>query len=1055
MSRTPGLKVGFVGLTVVGCITVGFGPPAAALPPSLTRGVPDQPNHANVIPSSIRIGTDVKARSMDAFRGSARQSASVQSGHLVVHPNVPAGWTELTAQLRDRNPEAMLALATASGLTSAERLRKVTAAGPDPKGVRSVVAWVQSKGGSVVRKDTYTTTFVLPTNSLTAKLSSGSVSDSKAFGSALGQSSFVPQDVKEAVNFFINDSAVAQVSSTGVPPSPRSKSPQMVTPQREAIDPPTSALRLAGIYRDLYGAGAPASGPRDLVVATLEGTNFDQRDLSTFAGLVGLPDPVSSGQYRAISVDGTATTVNDGYNLEAAADQEILLATAPNANQAAYYFNPNSATSWSLALNRVASDAGPTGTYAGRLAALSTSIFWPESGVKKWNQGELAVCELALEHLAAIGVTVFAASGDWGGNVASEEGDKGVTFPASNPNVIGVGGITNSAGPFISIQDAPVMAERAWSGSGGGFSDIYKMPTWQQQAVPSNLLDPAHRDVPDIAATAYAAYLLGGQDNGGIQPVYQHTGKGWSGGAVPWEGGYMTSISAPIAAATLVNLEQNLRLPPQGNLLPRLYAPANVRAHRDILESDSKTFYAVGPGYDLVTGLGTPDWGGLLGAPLPGVPRGISVHPNEDRSATVTWASPTHEGASPLQGFRIEWRRVGRTSDVQTDTVPASSRSYTIEGLVPSARYVARVQALNSNGASELSASFAFDGRTAADTKDWNVTTALRIDSPPNFGNPSRPPQSTGLIRLSVAASSAPQMTYTVEFRPKGTGQGQHETYACSGTPDIRSIYGTFIIDCIFGKATGTPTSALLKLIRKSDHLSIWTGEVPLSPRLAGWVQIDNTTTTLNFVAGTSVQLDGHAGVAKAHVKTGGISLIRRWDEVCHVGKSCGYGSYSETSNGFRSDASGHWSGKITLDSSGYVYPTLCRSNSDCFDNNLGPAIGKRRFVSAHWGVTLSHTGKVQVERQSPWTVAVGPQVAPRGTLVTIRQRISGKWILVGQGRIANGGKAAVQVIPHSSQSGQFQAMVSAASFKLKNDPSYVTRHVNAGISPSFYVPVR
>ncbi len=63
------------------------------------------------------------------------------------------------------------------------------------------------------------------------------------------------------------------------------------------------------------------------------------------------------------------------------------------------------------------------------------------------------------------------ASGDSG--VDCKSGNRqSPDFPASSPHVIAVGGLVDLGTPV----------PRSWSGSGGGFSDFFRQPTFMQSA---------------------------------------------------------------------------------------------------------------------------------------------------------------------------------------------------------------------------------------------------------------------------------------------------------------------------------------------------------------------------------------------------------------------------------------------------------------------------------------------------------------------------------------------------------------------------------------------
>ncbi|KAH7053096.1 tripeptidyl-peptidase-like protein [Macrophomina phaseolina] len=224
------------------------------------------------------------------------------------------------------------------------------------------------------------------------------------------------------------------------------------------------------------------------------------------------------------------------------------------------------------------------------------------------------VCDM-IGQLGARGVSVLFSSGDTGPGSACQTNDgKNTTrflpiFPAACPYVTSVGG---------TYQVEP---ERAVSFSSGGFSDIWERPSWQDTAVTKylgilgdkwdGLYNPNGRGFPDVAAQGYRYHVF---DSGADSLV--------SG----------TSASAP-TFASVVGLLNSARVEagqaPLGWLNPWLYS-TGVNALTDIVDGGSRgctgrDVYSGLPapyvpnagwnateGWDPVTGLGTPDFSGLL-----------------------------------------------------------------------------------------------------------------------------------------------------------------------------------------------------------------------------------------------------------------------------------------------------------------------------------------------------------------------------------------------------------------------------------------------------------
>lgn len=173
-------------------------------------------------------------------------------------------------------------------------------------------------------------------------------------------------------------------------------------------------------------------------------------------------------------------------------------------------------------------------------------------------------CDL-FSQLGAKGVSIFVASGDDGVGKNCPSGKYNPMYPADCPWITAVGG-TDGTSP-----------ERAWSGSGGGFSNVFPMPDWQRDVVSGWLQNNGGNDqrfnhtgraYPDIAAQATHFQVL---TNGYTQDVYG------------------TSASCP-TVASLIQLINSDRMQngksPLGFLNPWLYSKAASVLH-DIVGGSS------------------------------------------------------------------------------------------------------------------------------------------------------------------------------------------------------------------------------------------------------------------------------------------------------------------------------------------------------------------------------------------------------------------------------------------------------------------------------------
>jgi len=217
-----------------------------------------------------------------------------------------------------------------------------------------------------------------------------------------------------------------------------------------------------------------------------------------------------------------------------------------------------------------------------------------------------------LKEAALLGVTVCIAAGDDGSDDQVGDGLAHVDFPSSSPYVLCVGGTSLRMKKGVRNETAWKQGDglRADGGgsTGGGVSTQFPVPSWQG-GVDAQSVNPGHgtgRYVPDVAAVASSAtgYFVVVDGQGGV-----------SGG---------TSASAPLWAALLGRINAALKTRTVGYLTPLLYGKVaggtstlGKAVCNDVTSGDNATAAGVGgyhakPGFDLVTGWGTPDGTALL-----------------------------------------------------------------------------------------------------------------------------------------------------------------------------------------------------------------------------------------------------------------------------------------------------------------------------------------------------------------------------------------------------------------------------------------------------------
>lgn len=365
------------------------------------------------------------------------------------------------------------------------------------------------------------------------------------------------------------------------------------TPHMFPLDVPDRALSPSALLTaynatPLSNAGFTGKG---ITVVIFAFDGFDQADLDLFSSTFGLP------QFTPEVVGGQPGEPG----AELTMDLEVVHAIAPDARKVVVNARPTVQDGGGYAkIGELFEDTDKR--YPG--AVWSLSIGW---GCDKLiTAADLAPVQSAVRLAQSHGTAAFNASGDLAGleckggddwDSPPGESDVGLDSVASIPEMTAVGGTTlstDSAGVWI--------AEPAWfdvplsQGTGGGASSLFDMPDWQQNA--ASVLDSAQskgkRLVPDIAAVADSAT--------GVKIVMSQ--QVFAGGG--------TSQSAPIWAGFAAVMNQYL-LANGGALIgefnPLLYRIAQGApwpAFRDVTLGGNAVASA-GPGYDMASGLGTPD----------------------------------------------------------------------------------------------------------------------------------------------------------------------------------------------------------------------------------------------------------------------------------------------------------------------------------------------------------------------------------------------------------------------------------------------------------------
>ncbi len=289
---------------------------------------------------------------------------------------------------------------------------------------------------------------------------------------------------------------------------------------------------------------------------------------------------------------------NTDFDTEVCLDIEMAISMAPGLSDIVVY------------------EAGPYGNYDDIITRMATdntckqlSSSWSVNGDSKDSYADQV-----FQEMAAQGQSFFQASGDDDAIIDSTWISGGDTvysyfgFPCDDPNITQLGGTTlttsGAGGSYVSETvwntDTYYPSHHAFLGSSGGVSTLYSIPTWQQNANPSNSqMSSSERYVPDVALTADNVYVRA--DNA------DWTDQGTSCAAPLWAG--FTALANEQSAHNGQN--------PIGFLNPLIYAIGQSELYSSDFHDTpagsnnawpgSSGQYAATSGFDLATGWGTPD----------------------------------------------------------------------------------------------------------------------------------------------------------------------------------------------------------------------------------------------------------------------------------------------------------------------------------------------------------------------------------------------------------------------------------------------------------------
>jgi hypothetical protein len=497
--------------------------------------------------------------------------------------------------------------------------------GPTVSDYQAVVRFAQANGLTVTSK---------PVNRLIVPVSGSVEQIEKAFNLTMNvyrhpteDRTFFSPDREPSLNLSVAVAHIAGLNNFSIP-----RPMSMRAPNGKAIANITGSgpggSYVASDMRAAYYGGTALTGAGQ-VVGLMEFGGYDLSDVnSTFSNA----NQTYSVPINNVLIDGATAGPVGGYDAEQVLDIVQAIGMAPGLSQVRVYIG--------VATDTAQDDANVFNAMATENIAKQISVSWG------WNPDDPQTDDFIFQEFAAQGQTLFVASGDYGQYDPLFD----FFYPGEDAYVTAVGGThldTNGAGGTWA-------AEYAWNNdgyaSGGGISpDGISIPSWQAGvANASNGGSTTLRNVPDVAAEA---------DFDNYNCNVGSCGGGWAGTsfAAPRWAGFMALINQQAVAAGNSTV---------GFIDPAIYAIGESSSYgndfHDTVGGNNGTeggccgqqfFYAV-PGYDLVTGWGSPNGQSLINALAPAASSGFQL------SASVSslvinpgGSAPTTVTVTDLAGF--------------------------------------------------------------------------------------------------------------------------------------------------------------------------------------------------------------------------------------------------------------------------------------------------------------------------------------------------------------------------------------------------------------------
>ena len=589
-------------------------------------------------------------------------------------------------------------------------------------------------------------------------------------------------------------------------------------------------------------------------------------DLNTFDSQWGLPAcTVANGCFVKSAPAGIQT--DSGWALEISLDVEWAHSIAPGAKIVLVETSNNSLGSLL---------GGEDTAVAAGAQQVSNS----------WGGSEFSSESAYDYHFNSGTASFFVASGDSG---------HGAEYPAASPYVISVGGTTLNTDSSWNW-----LSETAWSGSGGGASAYESKPSYQNNFVSGNsraIPDVAYNADPNTGVYVYDSFPINGQ-------------SGW------WQVGGTSAGAPQWAALTAIANSQGATLSSANYGTSNAFygaatgAPTNkpyTSNYHDITSGSNGncgSACTAGPGYDEVTGLGSPQANNLISSlsapPAPDFtvassPSSLTINAGSSGTSSITISSVnSFSGAVTLSASA----QAGFTATLQPSSVSVSSGSpgsSTLTITTPS------------TAAGTYSVTVTAQGPSSTHSTTVTVTVPT-VSSPPQNLVASGGSTQVSLLWQAPASNGGSAITsYNIYRSTTMGGEGStpfktgitSTSYTDIGLTNGQTYY--YQVTAVNGVGESAKSSEASATPNQTPTLSVSVSTDKSSYTRSSYAHISVTVTSGTPVSGASVTLkvtNPNGGTSQG---TGTTNSNGQVTFTYHISKYATYGTYTATATAAKS----------------------------------------------------------------------------------------------------------------------------------------------------------